>query len=194
LAGSVGRTWNFLYKKICARYSEAMKMELAGEIPYEDGDHCIFYAVQDANIHFNQQPLAIEDRDKLQRQRERAPGLYKAITGITEERGAWVKLSLGLIMEKLGEINVVPDTIVCTEDTKNMLEGINFIKREDIQFKIVEGKTQIDFPSLLMMENDSNEAGHVWFCGSEEDFENDLHKHIGERDTVFLVAHLKKRD
>jgi hypothetical protein len=40
-------------------------------VPYEDGNHCIFYAVQDASLFFNNKPLTIKDRESYQKQRNR---------------------------------------------------------------------------------------------------------------------------
>ena len=172
-----------------------MNLEVPDKVPYEDGNHCIFYAVQDASIYFNQKPLKVEDRDKIGRQKDRAPSIYLSITGLKEEKGGWFKLSMGILMENLRENGIVPDKIWCIQDAKEVLENLNFIKRENICVKAVSGSVEIEYPSILVIQAGKNREGnHVWFCKSQEDYEKDYNGHVCKGDNIILAAHLKKME
>ncbi|MFH1648902.1 MAG: hypothetical protein ABIA11_04240 [Patescibacteria group bacterium] len=167
-------------------------------VPYEDGDRCIFYAVQDASMYFNKRPLAVEDRGRYQQQRERGLNIYKSITGVTEELGGELKVSLGIVMSRLAENNIVSDTFYCGKDVKDILCDLNYIKRENIQFKVSEGYTEVSYPAIFIIglgyDSDDEDLGHVWFCESQEDFDKNRNNHMSKDDSVILCAHLKKRE
>lgn len=169
-----------------------MSIAIEGIVPYEIGDHCIFYAVQDANIHFNQKPLTVDDRKKFQMERDERPRIHKAITGIAEEENlTWLKLTLQMLFTKLEEHNIVPDFVLCSKETEEMIKDINFIKRQNIQIRSVEGSVDIEFPVVLLVQRDAQ--SHVWFAESENDFDTKRDIHMKKGDKFVLAAHLIKQ-
>jgi hypothetical protein len=162
-------------------------------IPYEDGDHCIFYAVQGATTHFNNEGLTTDERDKYQHERGRRLSLYKSITGIEEKKGAWLEISLHMLFAKLDEQGIRPTLITYTEESKGFLEKDNFIKRLGVDFNTIEGDVDIELPALLMIETENDDApSHVWFCESPEKYEEDVASHIKPEDSIVAVVNLEK--
>ncbi len=171
-----------------------MSLEIVGAVPYEYGDHCVFYAVQEANIHFNRMPLTLEDREAFQEERTKRVKLYKAVTGLTEEKGGWLKISLQMLMSKLKEHDIVSDSFLCTEETKRILEGLNFINRENVQLIASEGSAVIEFPVVFLVERFEAGENHAWFAASSDDYYEKYSMHMSEGDKIVLVAHLIKQE
>lgn len=161
-------------------------------VPYEDGDHCIFYAVQEASMYFSNLPLTVEDRSKYKQQTNRFQHLSEIVVQHDNPSLKWLTSSLRNIYPRLKSVGVSIEKIYCDTDTKQEIEDDNFFKRSNFLIESQEGEFEVDmkYPVLLYInrENDT----HVWCCVSEEKFKNNYDKNIGPNDTVVLVATLKK--
>ena len=159
-------------------------------IPYEFGDHCLFYAVQDAKMFFYNKPLTLENRSTYQTQRERIINIAKGFMG-NEKTLHWVTISLRILIGKLEENSISISEINCDQKLEGFLEKDNAIKRNNIPIHVREGKFEIEFPSLIIMQ-DANLEGHVWCTTSEEEFKKDYSTHILPDSKIGIVAKLEK--
>lgn len=159
-------------------------------VHYEDADHCAFYAVQAALIHFNQRVLKPEDRDGFQEKRKRQVKLWKDSTGLEERRGAWIETSLAFLLPELSKEGIVPVKIVCTKNTENLIKDVEEVKKSKAVFQKEEGEADLEFPSFFLIEG--SDSPHVWFCPDEETFDEEevFHKEAGDRYVMMIL--LKK--
>lgn len=165
-------------------------------VPYEPGNHCIFYAVQDANIYFNKRGLTESERNKYQKERQRRVNLFKAISGRTEGKGGRFIVSVPMVLTKLKNYNIEPKEIVCTKDTTEVFAGKNFVRQAGILVRGVDqGEATIELPALFFIEgSEKTKTGHVWFCSDEKKFDEEYNKHIGEGDGIAVVIPLEKNE
>lgn len=164
-------------------------------IPYEPGGHCVFYAVQAANVYFNERGLTKTERDIYQRERERRVSVLKALTGVNKGKGGAFIVSVPMTLAKLEKYNIVPKEIICAKETAGILEGKNYVKRAGVDVrKVEEGETIIELPALLFTERDDQKEGHVWFCPDEGTFDRDYNVHIKEGDSIGIIVTLMKKE
>jgi hypothetical protein len=174
--------------------SEDKNLEITSSpVPYEDGDHCVFYAVQEASLFFRNQPLSKVDQSKYKKERERLIRLGKIIIGKDTEDGHWLTASLRFTHAKLSTIGVSISSLACSNETRQFLEQDNFIKRSGtpINVKEIGKKFNLVYPVLLYIQA-GDKSSHVWCCVSPEKFTSDHHKHIPPNNRIILVANLRK--
>jgi len=169
----------------------ALENNQALPTPYEDGDHCIFYAVQDASMFFNDSPMSKLDRDKYKLQRERILTLYKAITGTDEKLGGWLQISAAFILSKLKLKGIVPEKLICSNGTKEIIESVKTLSRQKFKYSLSTDDEGIDIqlPALFFLEG--NDGHHVWFAGNIDEFNEKHPMHTREGDSVVLMAELR---
>lgn len=161
---------------------------------YEDGDHCIFYAVQEANLFFNHRPLTVEEREAFQKERTKRPKLLRALRRATNESSNWIQLSLQMVMSKLKEQGIVMDSILCGENTLEALKELNFINRQNIPINLATSDSQVEVPAVFLVDCAEEGATHVWFAESVQDYYTKKDMHMAENDTIILAAHLVKQE
>lgn len=161
-------------------------------IPYEDGGHCGFYAVQEALIHFNQTAMTLEDRKVYERERKRKIELYKAKTGKSEELGAWLIISLNWLLPQLAKHKIIPKKCVCTRDTEKLVKDIGVIKQLETPVEVQKNDeyTDLEFPSLFFIER--NNSTHVWFCPDEETFNKEEAENKSDEDNYVMMIPMEK--
>lgn len=163
-------------------------------VPYEDGNHCIFYAIQNATMFFYNKPLTVDERDEYQSQNERFVKISKYFL---KDRVSthWLTLSLRIIADRLGKKSISITKIICEEETKKFLENDNFIKRSNIPITGVKPNSEIEleFPSLIITHGNNGLGNpHVWCPTSEEEFNKNYSKHISALDNINVVATIEK--
>jgi hypothetical protein len=160
-------------------------------VPYEHGDHCIFYALQAANVHFNRRGLTIEDRSRVKKKADRLSHLYRAITGREEELGASLKLSLNFMLPRLEQLGIEPTNFVCLGETKGLIDQLRVVKKTDAKFKL-GGNATFSLPALLFI--DRADGTHTWFCPDKESWESEKQRHIKEEsDNIVLILPLERK-
>lgn len=161
-------------------------------VPYEDGDHCAFFAIQEASLFFNKQPLTRKELMDYQAERTRRIDITEKVLGNIKSYH-WLTISLRFVASKLETKGISISNIFCAEDTKNVLEKDGFVKRSGIPISQAEenGDIEIDFPALIFTSRPTE--SHVWCCISEEKFDQDYGMHIGLKDSIVLVARLEKQ-
>jgi hypothetical protein len=159
-------------------------------VTYENGDHCIFYTVQDAKMFFYNKPLTTEDRNIYQTQRKRIVDIARGFMGDTISLH-WVTASLRILIQRLEENSISISEINCGKRIEEFLEKDNAIKRNSIPIHGIEGNFKIEFPSLIIMQEKGG-PGHVWCTTSDEEFRKDYSKHVSSNSVIGIVAKLEK--
>jgi len=163
-------------------------------LPYEDGDDCAFYAIQEALIHFNHTALDLPTRTKFQEERIKQVNLYKKIAGVDNELGAYLKISLAWLLPKLEKAGIVPERFVCTDSTRQIIESSKQLRKYESliheQHENAKAKADPLFPALFFLEREDGE--HVWFCPDAKTFKKDEQYHKGSKDYYVLIAKMKK--
>lgn len=164
-------------------------------LPYEDGDHCAFYAVQEALIHFNQSSLNLPTRTKFEQERLERIELYKKISGVDHELGAPLKLSLTWLLPKLEKEGIIPTKFVCADITRHVIENTKQLNRYSgiIRELADHAKTNANelFPALFFLERE--DGPHVWFCPDKKTFASDQRFHKRPTDRYVLIAKMAKK-
>jgi hypothetical protein len=174
--------------------SEDKNLEITGSpVPYEDGDHCIFFAVQEATMHFNKKPLTRSELVDYQSSRIRHTVLAQRILGDVKSKH-FITSSLRIISTKLGEHGIRISKIHCDPGNKQFLETDHFIKRSGIDVENVgrDGELELSYPSLLIIQSSDQDTPHVWCVTSSERFKSDFNQHIGPKDKIVLATNLEK--
>ncbi len=164
-------------------------------IPYEDGDHCIFYAVQAAVGHFVKESMTYEERKQYQYERGKRAELLKKIMGKESSLGIGILMSLSMIVNKLKDKRIEPAKFYGISQVKALVESVGQIKRMNIPFDCTEDSEGIDefeLPAIFFIETPREEADHVWCPTTEEELERDLSSHIREDDKVVLIMELRE--
>lgn len=164
-------------------------------VPYEDGDHCIFYAVQAASQFFNKKPLTKGERDRYQYDRGRREKLLKKFVGKESWLGGDLQLSVSILINKLREKDIEPRKYIISEDSRQIIESIAQVRRGGVPIESVPGGSSLDFelPAMMVTQREGD-VGHVWCPTTEEELDQDYEEHIGEGDRVVLVVELQKRE
>lgn len=161
-------------------------------VPYEYGDDCIFYAVQEASMFFNNLPLTGEDRSKFKKKTEKFQHLSEVLVEHGTPSLKWLTASLRNIYPYLKSRGISIEKFYCDTDTKQEIEDDNFFKRSNFQIESQEGEFEVDMKYPVLLYINREDDTHVWCCVSEEKFQNNYDKNIGPEDSVVLVATLKK--
>lgn len=95
-------------------------------------------------------------------------------------------------IKRLGQHGITPKEFVCSNDTRNLLKNLNFIRRTGAGF-VESGNAPISIvlPAMFFIERPGDEP-HVWCVPDPEKFTTDYKKHVGDEDKIVLVAPLKK--
>ncbi len=102
-------------------------MDEAIGIPYEPGNHCVFYAVQAANVYFNNRGLTEAQRGKYKKRKKRKVELLRAITGKNRVMGGGIISPLSMVLSELKKHNIVASQIMCPVDYAEVFDNINFV-------------------------------------------------------------------
>lgn len=161
-------------------------------VPYEDGDHCIFYAVQAASMFFNNQPLTLKDRHEYGEMHSRTVDwANKLVDKNSDYFTISLLVALRNIHSKLKDMSIFISSVSGTEDILKPIEQDNFIKREKINTKVVNEEDDIDlkFPVLIFSHNKT--GFHVWCPTSEQEFNEDIDKNVTKAG-IILTAQLQR--
>jgi hypothetical protein len=170
-----------------------MKLEQVPKLTsYEEGGHCLFYALQAANEYFNGGGLSSGSREWIKKRNSRLEQLYRSITNSDEVRGGTLATSLAEIVPKLHELGIVPNTVVCTAPVVEELQSHAVIRNLHMTYRLAD-ETEAEFPILVFnYRPDETPHGHVWFAGSDEEY--NVGKEMEERpqDKTIMIMSLKK--
>lgn len=161
---------------------------MEGSVPYETGGHCLFYAVQEASMHFHNRGLTPKDRDEYKQEQSKRFRLYQALAEGEMGVGAWLLVDLQQVLSKLRENDVVPKTFFCTEKTKTTLETARYVRHSEAEFNILRGTGIVNLPAMVFIEGRATGDNHVWFCSGPESYDSDYDKHVAGGNVILAVS------
>lgn len=156
-------------------------------VPYEEGNHCIFYAVQAASMYFNGEPLTLEDRSQYQRE------ITEYNSRLTENDFGTL-LTLEMVMTKLRPKRIVPRRFIAIREDRVHLQ--HFLAQGRIPFQAFEDSMSFCPPVMAFTEPPAEEIAsrlpHVWFVPSSISWFTQRSKHMRNDDFLVLMMELGK--
>lgn len=163
--------------------------------PYVDDNHCVFYGLQEANIHFNKKGLSAELGDNLKEGYGRRKHLWNLITGDEQIDGGVLLSTLPVVIAELKKLGIGVKKAYCSESTKGIIQAHATLRRFDLSYKIENGTngTFVEFPIICFYgPRQPDMPGHVWFAGTLEDYQNKIDANTRSFGDLELVLELKK--
>lgn len=195
LLESQPKSWINLQPRTQSRTMEEASTLLSetGPFPYEDGDHCMFYALQDASLFFRQKDLDTEYREQLANLRDRGPQIARAITGKDEIPGEGTRLSLFHIARKLKKMDISPTRFICQDPIHELIKDTPFFRNIGLQIE-KSANVKMDYPVMIFTANNSTGQRHVWFCKDKNDFDQNNKSHLIENDEMVGFLFFNKHE
>ena len=158
-------------------------MNLSTVTCHQDGNHCIFYAAQDANIYFNRQGLSSGIRDELQIKVEQ-----------TEER--FLEASVIFALEILDKNRITSSGIFCAYENAQELEQSPIVRNKGIPITPMETTKGLIAPEplILIVADENGGNPHMWFCRDNDMWENERQKHMEETNEIVAIITLKRKN
>jgi hypothetical protein len=156
-------------------------------VPYAEGNHCIFYAVQAASMYFNKEPLTLKDR--LQYQRE----IAEYNSRLTENDFGTL-LTLEIILSKLRPRRIIPTKLIAIRDDR--LHYLNLLEQANVQYQAFEDSMSFRPPVMVFteppVEDVPDRLPHVWFVPSRVSWVTQKRKHMRDEDYLVLMMELDR--
>ena len=160
--------------------------------PYMPGNNCLFFAVQDALIHFNQKALS---PDVLTEYKEEIKGIEDELRQSQPIKGAGIYSSLDMIARKLEPDGIVPEEILTAPEAVIAMRSFPVTERFDDKLRAIKPKEKVVFPFPCLIVTQRMEGGaHVFFASDKAVFYEKKSEHIAPGDNVAMLVKLHKVD
>ena len=145
------------------------------ETPYQSGDHCEFYAFQEAALHFKGISISKNTRTEMQQEKEY---LTRIVLKHFDIKGAGEAGSLAIILPRLQAIGIQPKQLTTLESKADIIIetmkecGVNFTEAPNIVKS--EAEITVKLPALIVQTTPESNAGHIWFCKDKTAFQTEM--------------------
>ncbi len=160
--------------------------------PYEPGNHCIFYAVQDANLFFNGTGLPREQRDTFKKNQPRIDALIRKLNPgqDTEQPISFLKRSLVYTLKMLDRERITSPGIYCAPNVASVLSEASFIKRRGIPVASVDNTRDyiVSTPAIIVTDRPQQGDCHMWFCRDDQMWREGFQKHMDKSIDVLIAV------
>lgn len=105
-----------------------------------------------------------------------------------------MKTSLVILLRELNKIGISPTKFLANKFVREELTKKNIFKKTGAVFEVIggSGDCEVEFPALLLINRNSDDANHVWFVTTNEEYDRYFGRHVGPGHEIELVIEVRK--